>query len=160
MITPLQIDSYTRDLWSEFDALMIAQLAPLAYDPCYRPRVYVGLDIDAQFIPASDPYREYGLRIPAGSLIYGFYNGLPVTPSPWNIQITDLSMDDENGRPSTFWSMPVSQNFVANSKGPAYPNFLPAPRPVTGRGQFLVQVWSQLATDQFVVPLIGVLEKR
>jgi hypothetical protein len=158
MITPLQIDSYTRDLWSEFDALVIAQLAPLAYDPCYRPRVYVGLDIDAQFVPALEQ-RSYGLRIPTGSLIYGFYQGLPITPSPWNIQITDLSLDDANGRPKTLWSAPVSQNFLANSKGPAYPNLRCAPHPVTGRGEFLVEVWSQLSTSQFVVPLIGVLER-
>lgn len=159
MITPLQIDSYTRDMWSEFDALAIAQLAPLAYDPCYRPRVYVGLDIDAQFVPARE-YRSYGLRIPRGSLIYGFYCGTPVTPSPWNIQITDLSLDDANGRPCTFWSSPVSQNFVSNQKGPNYPNLRPAPHPVTGNGNFLVEVWSQLDTDQWIVPLIGVLERK
>jgi hypothetical protein len=153
MVTPLQIDSFTRDLWNEFDALAIAQLAPLAFDDCYKPRIYVGLDSDAQSIAALG-YSSFGLQITPGSLIYGFYMGIPVFPSPWNFQMTDMSL----GR--SLFSDPVSQIFLANLKGLAYPWLLCAPYPVVGSGMFLVEVWSQLATTQSVIPLIGVLEAR
>ena len=153
MVTPLQIDSFTRDIWNEFDALAIAQLAPLAYDDCYKPRVYVGLDSDAQAVAALG-YSSFGLQISPGSLIYGFYMGIPVVPSPWNFQMTDMSL----GR--SLFSDPVSQIFLSNLKGLAYPWLFCAPYPVVGSGMFLVEVWSQLATVQTVVPLIGVLEAR
>jgi len=153
MVTPLQIDSFTRDIWNEFDALAIAQIAPLAYDDCYKPRVYVGLDSDAQAIAALG-YSSFGLQITPGSLIYGFYMGIPVVPSPWNFQMTDMSL----GR--SLFSDPVSQLFLSNLKGLAYPCLLCAPYPVVGSGMFLVEVWSQLAITQSVVPLIGVLEAR
>jgi hypothetical protein len=153
MVTPLQIDSFTRDLWNEFDALAIAQLAPLAFDDCYKPRIYVGLDSDAQSVAALG-YSSFGLQVTPGSLIYGFYMGTPVIPSPWNFQMTDMSL----GR--SLFSDPVSQIFLSNLKGPAYPWLLCAPYPVVGSGMFLVEVWSQLATTQSVIPLIGVLEAR
>jgi hypothetical protein len=153
MVTPLQIDSFTRDIWNEFDALAIAQLAPLAYDDCYKPRIYVGLDSDAQPIGPLG-YSSFGLQMTPGSLIYGFYMGIPVVPSPWNFQLTDLSL----GR--GLFSAPVSQNLIGNLKGLAYPWLLCGPYPVVGSGMFLVEVWSQLATTQNVVPLIGVLEAR
>jgi hypothetical protein len=153
MVTPLQIDPYTRDTWNEFDALVIAQLAPLAYDKCYRPKLYVGLDTDAQTVPALG-YSSFGLQITPGSLIYGFHMGVPVYPSPWTFQLTDTAL----GR--SLWTDPVSQNFLSNLKGLNYPNLLCAPYPVVGSGVFLVEVWNQLASSQVIIPLIGVFEVR
>lgn len=149
MVTPLQIDPYTRDIWGEFDALAIAQIAPLAYDKCYKPKLYVGLDSDAQQVEAQG-YSSFGLQVLPGSLLYGFYFGAPVYPSPFMFQLTDLSL----GR--SLFSDPVSQAFLANPK-PGYPRLLCAPYPVVGTGVFLVEVWNQLDEPQVIVPLIGAL---
>lgn len=156
MVTPLQIDTFTRDLWGNFDPLAIAQLAPLVASACYKPKIYVGLDTLSQSIPANG-YASYGLNITPGSLIYGFYMGLPQDPSPWNIQITDTA------RGKKLWTSPVSQVFLSSNGGGTgeeanYPCLLEAPYPVIGKGVFQVEVWNQLAATQSVVPLIGVME--
>jgi hypothetical protein len=157
MVTPLQIDSYTRDLWNDWDALAIAQLAPVVNDPCYKPKIYVGLDSLSQTIPALG-YVSYGMQITPGSLIYGFYMG--ATSQSFTIQVTDMS----TGIP--FWSSPISDGFLVNQKGndqnnsdsPVYPNLMSTPRPVVGSGVFLVEVWNQTSSNLVVVPLFGVLE--
>lgn len=157
MVSPLQIDSYTRDQWQEFDALAIAQLAPVAYDPCYQPRLYVGLDSIAQTIPsqADSGYSTYMMHVQPGSLMYGIQTDAIYGPQPaWMMQITDLAMG------LTFFSDPVSQAFLANSKGPNYPYLFRHPRPVVGAGLFKVEVWNQLDGSQIVVPVFPVLEVK
>lgn len=156
MVTPLQIDTYQRDLWGHFDAPVIAQLAPLVASGCYRPKIYVGLDTTSQSI-APKGYASYAPNITPGSLIYGFYMGLPQNPSPWNIQITDVALRRK------FWTAPISQLFLSsngagNPEELNFPCLLEAAYPVVGKGVFQVEVWNQLGSQQTVVPLIGVLE--
>lgn len=157
MITPLQIDPYTRDLWQECDALALAQLAPLAYDDCYRPRMYLGLDSIAQEIPAlsAGGYSSFGLHIQPGSLIYGLVVGSDYGPqAQWSIQVTDYAMG------LMFWSDPISAAFLAQPKPGNYPNLLKHPRPVVGDGLFRVEVWNQLSAAQTVTPVFCVLEVK
>lgn len=154
MVTPLQLDSYTRDQWQEFDALAIAQIAPLAYDDCYRPKIYVGLDSGSQNVLQS-AYASFGMHIQPGSLVYGFGMGSQYGSTPqWSVQVSD----EATGIP--FFSDPVSQAFLSNSKGQNYPYLLRAPRPVVGDGLFLVEVWNQQPNSQWIVPLFFVLEVR
>jgi len=158
MVTPLQIDSYTRDLWGEFDPLAIAELSPVAYDSCYRPKIIVGLDSEAQSVPANG-YAEAVIKLLPGSLVVGFLFGNEYTNESgyqFNIQITDLELDHE------FFSEPVSQSFLANQQGMAtlgvdnvnYPNLLSSPYPVTGKGRFLFQIWNQTDAVLSVIPLV------
>lgn len=154
MVTPLQIDSYTRDLDGEYDAYAIAQLAPLAYDSCYRPRLVVGLDSQSQLVAASSSV-QYGMHVQPGSLIYGMVVGSDYGPAAnWSMWVTDLNM----GLHMT--SDPIAQTFLVNFKGNNYPYLFRAPRPVVGDGSFLVEVWNQLTTPQFISPVFGVLEVR
>jgi hypothetical protein len=164
MVTPLQIDSYTRDLWGEFDPLAIAELSPVAYDSCYRPKIIVGLDSEAQSVPANG-YAEAVIKLLPGSLVVGFLFGNKYTNEygyQFNIQITDLELDHE------FFSEPVSQSFLANQQGMAtlgvdnvnYPNLLSSPYPVTGKGRFLFQIWNQTDSVLSVIPLVLTLEPK
>ena len=164
MVTPLQIDSYTRDLWGEFDPLAIAELSPVAYDSCYRPKIIVGLDSEAQSVPANG-YAEAVIKLLPGSLVVGFLFGNEYTNESgyqFNIQITDLELDHE------FFSEPVSQSFLANQQGMAtlgvdnvnYPNLLSSPYPVTGKGRFLFQIWNQTDAVLSVIPLVLTLEPK
>jgi len=164
MVTPLQIDSYTRDLWGEFDPLAIAELSPVAYDSCYRPKIIVGLDSEAQSVPANG-YAEAVIKLLPGSLVVGFLFGNEYTNEDgyqFNIQITDLELDHE------FFSEPVSQSFLANQQGMAtlgvdnvnYPNLLSSPYPVTGKGRFLFQIWNQTDSVLSVIPLVLTLEPK
>lgn len=163
MVTPLQIDSYTRDLWGEFDPLAIAEFSPVAYDPCYRPKIIVGLDSQAQSVPATNGYSEAVIKLLAGSLIVGFLFGNDYTNDgnyQFNIQITDLELGH------AFFSEPVSQSFLVNQQGCPnsqsvnYPNLLSSPYPVTGKGRFLFQVWNQTAAVLTVIPLILTVEPK
>jgi hypothetical protein len=172
MVTPLQIDSYTRDLWGEFDPLAIAELSPVAYDSCYRPKIIVGLDSEAQTVPG-DGYSQAVIKIVPGSLIVGFLFGnnylnsgdeesSSASSGEFNIQITDLELNHQ------FFSEPVSQGFLANVQGVAtqftdnvnYPNLLSSPYPVTGKGRFLFEVWNQQDAAQVIIPLLITLEPK
>jgi hypothetical protein len=154
MVTPLQIDSYTRDLWQEYDALAIAQLAPLAYDKCYKPKIIVCLDTQSQTVPALG-YAQAGIRIRPGSIIYGFQFGNLYAGTPqFNFQITDVELRHQ------MFSEPVSQSFLVNQKGVNYPNPLTSPYPVVGKGRFLFEVWNQLNSVQIVIPLLVTLEPQ
>lgn len=157
MITPLQIDPYTRDLWQEYDALAIAQIAPLAYDDCYAPRLYVGLDTIAQQIPSlqNGGYSTYGLHIQPGCLIFGIYvQSIYETSAQFSIQVTDLNI----GLPK--WSDPISAAFLEQPKPGNYPALYRHPHPVVGKGSFRVEVWNQQSAAQMVVPVFGVLEPK
>jgi len=176
-ISPLSLDALTRDTWGSFDAAAIRQLAPLADDLCYRPRLYKSPDSPSE-VMAVNGYVSHGLKITPGSLIYGFY--LPaqvesetflsgggtvvtaVTPPQFNVQITDASLGHK------LFDEPVPSLFLANFK-PAYynavfvlassfPNLLCSPYPVVGSGLFMVEFWNTAGAQQRVELVIGSLE--
>lgn len=172
-ISPLQLADLFRDLWGQYDAAAVAQLAPLAHESCFAPKIYSAPDLGSQVF-AADSYLNYGLQLVPGSIIYGFY--LPADPSTfapgvWNLQITDSSVEI-NGRPHTLWDEPVPSLFVSNYK-PTYcsalafptagrvgsfPSLLAHPYPVVGSGHFGVEIWETSGVEQRIQLCIGVLE--
>jgi hypothetical protein len=185
-ISPLSLDALTRDIWGSFDAAAIRQLAPLADELCYRPRLYKSPDSPSEVMPANG-YVSHGLKITPGSLIYGFY--LPaelvgstggevppgvtaITPPQFNVQVTDTSLGHK------LFDEPVPSLFLANFKPTYYsavfvlagsfPNLLCAPYPVVGSGLFMVELWNTagylnaggafVGVSQRVELVIGTLE--
>ncbi len=175
-ISPLSLDALTRDTWGSFDAAAIRQLAPLADDLCYRPKLYKSPDSPSEVMPANG-YVSHGLKITPGSLIYGFY--LPaevvqaplsgggtflnaVTPPQFNVQITDASLGHK------LFDEPVPSLFLANFKPTYYsaifalagsfPSLLCSPYPVVGSGLFMVELWNTAGAQQRVELVIGTLE--
>jgi hypothetical protein len=167
-ISPLSIDALTRDYWGQYDAYAIAQLAPLAYEECFQPKLYKAPAEANELIPAHG-YAAYGLSITPGSIIYGFY--LPAllntnAPPQWNVQITDESLVRK------LWDDPIPSVLIANEKATslgqlgfptsgyigAFPNLLCGPYPVVGKGTFYVELWNPTSSQQRVELVIGVLE--
>lgn len=151
MITPLQIDQLARDTYSEFDPLAIAQLAPVAYDPCYKPRLYKSPDSTSEVILAGKK-AQYGLSVTPGSLLYGHYCQ---TASGYMLQITDLSLDYE------LFSEPIPVELANNLvKTEGYPNLLDSPYPVVGTGELLVELWNNTGASERVQHVLGALEAQ
>ncbi len=168
-LSPLSLNQLTRDLWGQFDASAIAQLAPLADDPCYSIKFYKApADNDEDM--AANAYVPYGLKMSPGSMIFGFY--LPCDPTPgnltasvppqFNVQITDTSFEHK------WFDDPVASVFLANFKptfqaavedqAGSFPNLLCAPYPVVGNGLFMVEIWETSGEAQRIELVFGVLE--
>ena len=172
MVNTLKLDPFTRSVWGEYDAWVIAQLDALMYDPCYRPRLYVTPDSTSNNLFSATPgvpasgYVEYGLQITPGSIIVGnFLGGDPatwqtegsgpvVTYNPFNFlwRMTDVSMSLK------LWDDPLPAWFFANAKGD-FPNLWDSPYPVTGDGLFNCEFWNQAVDDTgaFVPAIIQVI---
>lgn len=167
-ISPLQLDTLTRDLWGSYDAVAIAQLAPLNYEACYRPKFYKVPATDQESFGAYDD-KDSGLAVTPGSLIYGFYlPGLLSTslPGKFNFQLKDLSLDRD------FWDDPIPSAFIANLKptylsqlayptagtAGSFPHLLNCPWPVVGTGLFKSHIWETSGSAQRIEVVIGVLE--
>ena len=169
-LSPLSLDTLTRDLWGQYDSYAIAQLAPLAREDCYQPKLYKA-PAQAQELFSPFGYAAYGLGITPGSIIYGFY--LPTLfstgqPQQFNLQIKDESLDRK------FWDHPIPAIMIGSFKpcflgqlsfydggqgyGASFPYLLPRPYPVVGKGTFYVQLWNPLNTQQRIELIIGVFE--
>lgn len=163
-ISPLSLDCLTRDVYGAYDASIIAQLAPLAENECYLPKIYRAPALSNEVIPANG-YVSHGLKITPGAIIYGFYlppDGLTFLPGRFNVQITDESLHH------LWFDQPVPSYFLANCK-PSYLSasqnlmgsacaFLDAPYPVVGSGLLLVELWDTSGSQQRVELVFGVLE--
>jgi hypothetical protein len=164
-ISPLSLNPLNRDLWGSFDAAAIAQLAPLANDPCYTIKFYKA-PADNQELLAANGYAPYGLKITPGSIIFGFYlpsdpvSGLPPL---FTVQITDVDLEHKwftEPKASLFLSnaKPTYASLVTTNMG-GFPNLLTAPYPVVGRGVFKVDIQSQSSDALQRIQLVfGVLE--
>jgi hypothetical protein len=151
MITPLQYDEFNRDTWGDYDAAVLAQLASLCYDPCYKPRLYKAPDSTSEVI-ASNGYSSYGLAITPGALIYGFHQNQPSTLT-YLLQITDISLEHQ------FFSEPIPAGLLANfQKTGSDPYMLCAPHPVVGTGVFRVQIWNNSRNQERIQIVAAVLE--
>jgi hypothetical protein len=165
-ISPLSLDTLTRDYYGSWDAYVLAQLAPLVDNPCYQPKIYRAPALANEVIAAGG-YASFGLKITPGAIIYGFY--LPPSsqysnvPGQFLVQIRDMALKHD------FWDQPIPAYFLANNK-PSYlslsqdvlgsfPNLLDAPHPVVGKGLLSVQLWNgDTANSQRVELVFGVLE--
>jgi hypothetical protein len=167
-ISPLQLDSLTRDYYGHYDAFVMSQLAPLANSDCYQPKFYKAPASSDEVIAAGGN-AQYGLKITPGSLIYGFYlPGLIATlaPIPFSVQITDTTLRHK------FYDEPVPSIFLANFKPTglstnplltagaifSFPSLLNAPYPVVGSGMFKVDLWNTGNAAARIQLIFGVLE--
>ena len=168
-ISPLSLNPLTRDLWGQYDATCIAQLAGYADDPCYTIKFYKAPADDDELMDGN-AFAAYGMKVTPGSLIFGFY--LPCVPlvddlafsapPPFNVQVTDSSLKHK------WFDDPVASLFLSNYK-PCYqsvfgtltgsfPNLMNAPYPVVGKGLFMVEIQNNLSTQQRIELVFGVLE--
>jgi hypothetical protein len=176
-ISPLSLNQLTRDYWGQFDPAIIAQLAPLANDPCYQCKLYKA-PADDQELFAAYGYATYGMRITPGSLIFGYYLPAVVNtesatlsaPGKFTVQITDVSLQHK------FWDEPISslllsnfkptyQSAITSASAPAgarnmgsFPHLMVAPHPVVGSGQFDIEIQETSGAAQRIQFVIGVLE--
>ena len=176
-ISPLSLNQLTRDYWGQYDPAIIAQLAALANDPCYQIKFYKA-PADDQENMAALAYVTYGMRITPGSIIFGFYLPAVVNlelvtlsaPGKFTVQITDVSLEHK------FWDEPVSslmlsnfkptyQSAITSASAPAgginmgsFPNLLCTPHPVTGSGQFDIEIQETGNVAQRIQLVLGVLE--
>lgn len=169
LISPLSLNPLTRDLWGQYDASVIAQLAGYADDDCYKPKFYKAPS-DNQELIAGSSFVAYGMKVTPGSLIFGMY--LPCVADPtdlnasvppvFSVQITDSSLN------LPWFDDPVASLFLANYK-PCYqsifgtmtgsfPNLMNSPWPVVGRGLFMVEIQNNSASAQRIELVFGVLE--
>lgn len=167
MVTLLSLDPFTRDLWGEFDAYVRAQLSAFAYDPCFRPKLYVAPDLQSNNLvnrpapndlivgvpgingPGSN-YVEYGLTITPGAIIVGTYL-FSTNPENFLFQMTDVSLDHQ------IFDQPVPAWFISNAKGD-FPNLWDTPHPVVGNGLFRMEFWNQTPNPQVIQVVFAVLE--
>jgi len=157
------LGQFQRDLWGSYDALAIAQIAPLAKGR-YQPKWYKAPDV-ANSAFAAFGYVDFGLAITPGSLIYGFC--LPADPSTllpaqFNLQITDNALKHK------FWDEPIPSVFVGNynpsmldvnkQRISSFPSLLCSPYPVVGEGLFSIEIWETSGSAQRIELVLAVLE--
>lgn len=155
MISPLQHDNFTRDLWGDFDTAAIQQMMPIAASKCYRPMFYKVPDSDQELMN-NNAYAEYGFTITPGSLICGFYAVIPnVIYKNWLFHLRDLSLAHD------LFDQPVPGVMVQNQqKTWTYPNLLSSPYPVVGSGQFLAKLWNQTGNQTRIQCVLMVAEVK
>lgn len=180
-LSPLELDPLTRPYYGQYDALAIAQLAPLAKQTdCYTIKFYKAPASQDELIGPFQ-YISCGLHLTPGALIFGFYcPGQVSTQNPpyYNVQITDMNFE-VGGKPHTFWDQPIPSISIGNFK-PAYltadplqtaglvssfPTLFDAPYPVVGNGLFKFEFWDTTGgtsgpqgSAQRLELVIGVLE--
>jgi hypothetical protein len=163
MIGPLSLDPLIRETWGAYDPLVLAQLAPLAYEVCYQPKFYRVPDPQNEIF-GTGAYLEFGLEVPPGDLLFGFLipaNPVTGVPGQFTFQLEDLSTGHK------FWDEPIPSVLLANyhptvldayvTQMGCFWNLLNSPYPVVGSGRFRAQI--QNTTDrQRIEVVIGALE--
>lgn len=147
-MTPLYLNQFTREVWGEYDAYVLAQLEPAILEGCYDPRVYKAPDISQEVLGASGPssYVAAGVSITPGALILGFVFPADFDTVEVNVQVTDTGLNHK------FWSSPIPWYMVSNGKLDM-PNLLPCPYPVVDPGKFLVEFYN-VSGEQFRTQLM------
>jgi len=157
MLNPLSLWPWYRDTWGYYDPIAVAQLSPLADDPCYAPKYYKAPDDDQEILAATGPgaYLKYGLEITPGSLVWGIYHtpatgGFDVPGFVW--KMTDMS----TGIP--IFDNPQPDIFFANNGPGFFPWLLNSPYPVVGSGLFNVEFWNNSGGALRCNMILGVAE--
>ncbi len=165
-ISPLQLDSLTRDYYGAYDAYAASQLAPLASLNCYQPKFYVAPALPQQVM---DPGQTVptGLQMRPRSLVFGFY--CPALFATLQAPRFVVQVKDPNFKNRAWWDQPIPSYFLANLK-PTYlsaydntigsfPSLLTFPYPITGSGLLSVEIRCTSAAQQRVQLVFGVLEE-
>ena len=151
-LTPLHLNQFTREVWSEYDAAAMAIIEPAIASGCYDPKIYKSPDITQEVIAAAG-YVPHGLKITPGALIIGFAFPADFETTEINVQITDQGLDHK------WYTDPVPWYFLSNGKLDM-PNLLRAPYPVVEPGVFLIEYYN-ISTEAFRTQLdILVLEPK
>lgn len=151
-LSPLYLNQFTREVWSEHDALVMAQLEPALREGCYDIKVYKSPDI-TQEVLADQGYIAHGLSITPGSLLVGYIFPADFDFTEVAIQITDVSLDHK------FFSGPIPWYMLSNGRLDM-PNLLPVPHPVVGSGRFMVELWNVSGGSMRVQIMFLVLEPK
>ena len=164
MLGPLWLDPLIRATWGNYNPLVLSQLDPLAFEDCYKPKIYrVPSPQTEVFAPGQ--YVEFGLQVTPGDLLYGFLVPPdPVTglPPQFVFQLEDLSTGHK------FFDEPVPAVLISNYHPvvldsrvvsmSAFWNLLDSAYPVVGSGLFRATIQSTAAAVQRIEVLIGALE--
>jgi hypothetical protein len=153
MINSLSLYPFYRETWGAFDPVAVAQLSPLAYDPCYNPKYYKAPDDDEE-VMANGAYLKFGMEITPGSLIWGIYHIPPAgyDAPGFQFKITDMSLGVK------VFDVPTPDLFVSNNVPGAFPWLLNSPYPVVGTGLFNFEFWNNSGGQLRVNLVLGVCE--
>lgn len=139
-LSPLHLNQYTREVSSEYDAYVLAQLEPALLSGCYDPKIYKSPDITQEVIPASG-YVQHGLKVSPGALIIGFNFPSLFQGTQIQIQITDTGLDHK------WFSDPIPWILVSNGRVDM-PCLMNAPYPIVEPGLLIVEFWN-VSGEQF-----------
>jgi hypothetical protein len=132
-LSPFHLNQYTREVWSEYDAYVLAILEPALRANCYTPKIYKAPDITQEVI-TPDGYVQYGLKITPGALWIGYIFPSDFEATEIEIQITDMGLDHRR------YSDPVPWYIASNGKMDM-PN-LQEPHPIVAPGLLIVEFWN------------------
>lgn len=158
VLSPLSLNSFTREVWSDYDAYVLAQYEAAIAEGCYEPKIYKSPDI-TQEVLANQGYVAHGLSITPGALIVGFIFPVDIETdgaalfTQVAVQITDVQLDHK------FYSQPVPWYLLANGRI-NQPNLLPVPHPVVAPGRFMVEFWNVSGASFRTQLQIAVLEPK
>ena len=154
-LCPFHLHPYTREVWGEYDAYVLAQIEPAMYDQCYTPKIYKSPDITQEVLAASGPgaYVSHGMKVTPGALIIGWPFPANFEQVEVNVQITDVGLDRK------WFSEPTPWALLSNGK-PWMPNLLRAPYPIIEPGLLLVEFWNVSGAELRVQLRFMALEPR
>lgn len=152
-LSPFHLNQYTREVWSEYDAYVMAGLEPALLSGCYDPKIYKAPDITQEEIPDGG-YVQYGLKITPGALVLGFNFPSNFEGTEIQVQITDMGLDHK------WYSDPVPWYFLSNGKADM-PSLLNSPYPIVEPGLLIIEFWN-VSGDTFrtQLQLIALEPKR
>lgn len=137
-LSPLYLQQYTREIWSEYDASVMAQIEPAIRSGCYEPKIYKSPDITQEVLAANGNV-DHGLSVTPGALFLGFI--FPVT-SPTTSDFTQVVIQiEDSALDRKLFSQPIPWYMLSNAKL-GMPNFLCAPYPIVQPGRLLVEFWN------------------
>jgi len=164
MLGPLWLDPLIRATWGNYNPLVLSQLDLVAYEDCYKPKIYRVPDPQNEVL-APGGYVEFGLEVTPGDLLYGFLLPCdPVTglPLQFVFQLEDLSTGHK------LFDEPIPAVMIANyhpvvldpstAQMSAFWNLLNSVYPVVGSGLFRATIQNTAAATQRIEVLIGALE--
>ena len=133
-LSPLYLNQYTREVWSEVDAYIMAQLEPAIREGCYEPKIYKSPDTTQEVIQ-SGAHQSHGLSITPGALWIGYIWPADFVKTEVLVQVTDVGLQHK------VYSSPIPWYLIGNGKTD-FPTLLTSPHPIVQPGVLLVEFWN------------------
>lgn len=136
-LSPLYLNQYTREVWSEIDAYIMAQLEPAIREGCYEPKIYKSPDTTQEVLSAGgqNSYVSHGLSITPGALWIGYIFPADFVKTEVLVQVTDVGLQHK------VYSSPIPWYLIGNGKTD-FPTLLTSPYPIVQPGRLLVEFWN------------------